>query len=118
MCHVNARFFNATLPLQLLATADDETSRHSEKAAILRQQLATQTTQRAAAEGRLAEEQRQRMGLEAEQEELVAASKEQAAVVAAQAAELVQLKAELQRSRAEGRALAEDKARLEVSLCL
>ena len=102
--------------VQLLASADDETSRHAEQAAMLRRALDSQSLLRATAEGRLADEQRRRMEVEAEQEELVATSQEQAAAVSAQAAELAQLRAELQRCRAEGRALAEDRARLEVGL--
>ena len=100
--------------MQLLASAEEETSRHAEQAALLRRGMETQSGLRATAEARLAEEQRRRMELEAEQEELAATSQEQASVLATQAAELERLRAEVQRSRAEALALAEDKARLQV----
>ena len=54
------------------------------------------------------------MDLQHRVEELEAADAEWAGVMAAQEAELAQLRGELARARAEGLALAEDKARLEV----
>lgn len=55
--------------------------------------------------------------LQHEKEELEAAAGEQGALVATQRAELAALRSELQRARADGLALAEDKARLEVGGC-
>ena len=105
------------MPLQLLAAAEEESSRHAEEAALMRRSVDTLAGLRAAAEARLAEEYRQRLDLEQARVELAAASREQAEVVASQDAELAQLRGELARARAEGLALAEDKARLEVSGC-
>lgn len=102
------------LPPQLLATAEEEVTRHSSEAALLRKAVDSQSSLRASAEGRAAEEHRRRLDLEHRVEELEAAAAEHAAVAGAQEAELVQTRAELQRSRAEALALAEDKARLEV----
>ncbi|KAL4458548.1 hypothetical protein ABPG75_013413 [Micractinium tetrahymenae] len=99
---------------QLLATAEEEVTKHSDEAALLRKAIDSQSSLRAAAEGRAAEEHRRRMDLEHRVEELEAAAAQQAAAAAAQEAELAQTRADLQRSRAEGLALAEDKARLEV----
>jgi hypothetical protein len=101
--------------LQLLASAEEEASRHAEEAALMRRSVDAKSALRAAAEARLAEESRQRLDLEQAREELAATSGEQAAVVASQDAELAQLRGELARARAEGLSLAEDKALLEVS---
>lgn len=100
--------------LQLLATAEEETARHAEEAALLHRAHEAQAVQATAAEERAAELLRQRLELQHRVEELEAAGAEQAGVVAAQGAELVQLRSDLARARAEGLALAEEKARLEV----
>lgn len=101
-------------PLQLLATAEEETSRHAEEAALLHRAHEAQAAQAAAAEERAADLLRQRLDLQHRVEELEAAGAERAGVAAAQEAELVQLRGDLAWARAEGLALAEDKARLEV----
>lgn len=101
-------------PLQLLATAEEETGRHAEEAALLHRAHEAQAVQAAAAEERAANLLRQRLDLQHRVEELEAAGAERAGVAAAQEAELVQLRGDLARARTEGLALAEDKARLEV----
>lgn len=108
--------FALPLLLQLLASAEDESTRHAEEAAALRRAVDSQSSLRIAAEARAAEEHRQRVDLQHRVEELQDAAEEHAATAAAQEAELVQLRGDLERTRAEGLALAEDKARLEVRL--
>ena len=52
------------MPLQLLAAAEEESSRHAEEAALMRRSVDTLAGLRAAAEARLAEEYRQRVAQE------------------------------------------------------
>ncbi|PRW59673.1 early endosome antigen 1 isoform X2 [Chlorella sorokiniana] len=99
---------------QLLAAAEEETARHAEEAALLHRAHEAQAAQAAAAEERAAEQLRQRLDLQHRVEELETAAAERAGVMAAQEAELAQLRGDLARAQTEGRALTEDKARLEV----
>lgn len=112
MCHAAC---HASPPLlQLLATAEDERARHAEEAALLSRAQEAQAALREAAEVRAAEELRLRLDVAHRNEELEEAAAEAAGVAAALGAQLAQLQGDLQRAQAEGLALAQDKARLEV----
>jgi len=102
--------------LQLLATAEEEAGRSAEEVAVLRRSVDSQSSLRAAAEARAAEEHRQRVDLEHRVGELEEAAAEQALVAGARDADLEQLRKDLDRANADRLALAEEKARLEVRL--
>lgn len=82
--------------------------------AVLRRSVDSQSSLRAAAEARAAEEHRQRVDLAHRVGELEEAAAEQALIAGARDADLEQLRKELERSNADRLALAEEKARLEV----
>lgn len=97
-----------------LATAEEEAGRHAEEIALLRHAQETQCAQRAEAEERAAEELRARLDLAHKVKELEGAAAEREGVLARHEQALAQLQGDLQWTRAEGVALAQDKARLEV----